>query len=86
MSRIIIQQENERQLDTIRARVMEQSIWRQGQGIVHGTWSDGSENVRIVQKCAEMHGSVQSCAKGGELSLLSLGLNISAQIMSAKLE
>ena len=68
MSWIIVQQENERQLDTIRARVMEQSIWRQGRGIVHGTWSDGSENVGIIWKCVEMHGSVCSCAKGGESS------------------
>ena len=30
MSRIMVQQENERQLDTIRARVMERSVWRQG--------------------------------------------------------
>ena len=30
MSQIIIQQEDERQLDTIRARVIEQSNWRQG--------------------------------------------------------
>ena len=60
MSQIIIQQENERQLDTIRVRVMERSIWRQGQGIVRGTRSDGSENVGIVRKCAEMRGSVHS--------------------------
>ena len=68
MSRIIVQQENERQLDTIRARVMEQSIWRQGRGIVRRTRSDGSENVGIIWKCAETCGSVRSCAKGGELS------------------
>ena len=30
MSWIIIQQGDERQLDTIRARVIEQSIWKQG--------------------------------------------------------
>ena len=86
MSRIIVQQANERQLDTIRARVMERSIWRQGRGIVCRTRSDGSENVRIVRKCAEMRRSVRSCAKGGESSLLSSGSNISTQIMSAKLE
>ena len=68
MSRIIIQQGNERQLDTIRARVMEQSIWRQGRGIAHRMRSDSSENVGIVRKCVEMRGSVQSCAKGWELS------------------
>ena len=51
-----------------------------------GTRFEGSENVGIVQKCAEMRGSVCSCAKGGESSLLSSGPNISAQIMSAKLE
>ena len=64
MSRIIIQQENERQLDTIRARVMERSIWRQGWGIAHGTRSDGSENVGIIRKCAEACGSVRSRVKG----------------------
>ena len=68
MSRIIVQQENERQLDTIRARVIERSIWRQGRGIVRGKRSDGSENVGIIRKCAEMRRSVCSCAKGGELS------------------
>ena len=68
MSRIIIQQENERQLDTIRARVMERSIWKQGRGIACGTRSDGSENVGIVWKCAEMRGSVRSRVKGGDLS------------------
>ena len=86
MSQIIVQQENERQLDTIRARVMEFSIWRQGRGIVHRMWSNGSENVGIIRKCVGTRRSVRSCAKGGELSLLSSGLNISAWIMSAKLE
>ena len=86
MSWIIVQQENERQLDTIRARVMERSIWRQGRGIVRGTQSDGSKNVGIIQKCVEMRGSVRSCVKGGKSSLLSSGPNISARIMSAKLE
>ena len=58
MSWIIVQQEDRRQLDTIRVRVMERSIWRQGRGIARGTRSDGSENVGIVWKCTEMHGSV----------------------------
>ena len=68
MSQIIIQQENERQLDTIRARVMERSIWRQGRGIARGTWSDGSENVGIIRKCVETCRSVRSCVKGWESS------------------
>ena len=37
MSQIMIQQENERQLDTIRARVIEQSNWRQGRRKAHRT-------------------------------------------------
>ena len=65
---------------------MERSIWRQGRGIVRGTWSDGSENVGIIRKCAETWGSVRSCVKGGKSSLLSSCPNISARIMSAKLE
>ena len=44
-----VQQENGRQLDTIRAGVMEQSIWRQGRRVVRGTRSDDSENVGIVR-------------------------------------
>ena len=40
MSQIIIQQENKRQLDTIRARVMERSIWKQGRGIARGMRKD----------------------------------------------
>ena len=37
MSWIIIQQENERQLDTIRVGVIERSIWKQGRRIACGT-------------------------------------------------
>ena len=44
---------NERQLDTIRARVMERSIWRQGQKIVHRMWSKGSISFGIVRNYAE---------------------------------
>ena len=82
ISQIIIQQESERQLDTIRVRVIERSNWRQGQRIACGTRTKGSENVRItgsVQKHAKM------CEESG-IELLRLGLNISAQIMSAKME
>ena len=82
MSWIIVQQENERQLDTIRKRVIERSNWRQGRRIAHGTWTKGSENVGIAgmaQKRAEM-------CEVSEIELLRLGLNISAWIMSAKME
>ena len=44
---------NERQLDTIRVRVMERSIWRQGRKIVHGMWSKGSVNFGIVRNYTE---------------------------------
>ena len=44
---------NERQLDTIRVRVMERSIWRQGQKIVCGMRSEGSINFGIVRNYAE---------------------------------
>ena len=44
---------NERQLDTIRVRVMERSIWRQGRKIVRGMRSKGSINFRIVRNYAE---------------------------------
>ena len=82
MSWIIVQQENERQLDTIRARVIEQSNWRQGRRLAHGTRTEGSKNVgitRSARKCTKM------CEELG-IELLRLGLNISAQIMSAKME
>ena len=82
MSQIIIQQENETQLDTIRARVIERSNWRQGQRIARETRTEGSENVGIAGsawKCTKM------CEESG-IELLRLGLNISAQIMSAKME
>ena len=49
MSRIIIRQENERQLDTIRARVIERSIWKQGQRIACRMQTEGSENVGIAR-------------------------------------
>ena len=82
MSQIIIQQESKRQLDTIRARVIEQSIWKQGQRIVCEMRTEGSENVGIA-------GSARKCTKTCEelgIELLRLGSNISAQIMSAKME
>ena len=82
MSWIMIQQESKRQLDTIRVRVIEQSIWKQGWRIVCGTRTEGSKNVGITgntQKHAKM------CKESG-IELLRLGLNISAWIMSAKLE
>ena len=44
---------NERQLDTIRARVMERGIWRQGWKIVCGMWSEGSVNFGIIRNYAE---------------------------------
>ena len=44
---------NERQLDTIRARVMERSIWRQGRKIVCGMRSEGSVNFGIIRNYAE---------------------------------
>ena len=59
MSRIIVQQANERQLDTIRVRVMEQSIWRQG-------WDSARNAVRWFRECRnrlEMHGNVRKCTK-----------------------
>ena len=80
MSWFIIQQENERQLDTIRTGVIEQSIWKWGRRIAHGMWTKGSENVgiaRSARKCAK------TCKESG-IKLLRLGLNISAWIMSAK--
>ena len=82
MSWIIVQQENKRQLDTIRARVIERSNWRQGRRIVRGTWTEGSEeyrNRRNGVECAKM-------CKVSEIELLKLGSNISAWIMSAKME
>ena len=53
MSWIIIQQEGVRQLDTIRARVIEQSNWRQDWRKVHGTWTKGSGECRNRWKCTE---------------------------------
>ena len=82
MSRIIIQQESETQLDTIRVRVIERSNWRQGQRIAHGTQTKGSKECQNRWNGAE-------CAKMCEVSgikLRRLGSNISAQIMSAKME
>ena len=48
---------------------------------VCGTWSEGGEcwNVRSVWKCMKMY-------EDAGIKLLRSGLNISAQIMSAKLE
>ena len=82
MSRIIVQQENERQFDTIRARVIEQSNWRQGRRIACGTWTKGSEEYWNRQNGAEC---VKMC-EVLEIKLLKLGSNISAWIMSAKME
>ena len=82
MSRIIVQQENERQLDTIRARVIEQSNWRQGQRIACGTWPKGSEEHR---NCWNGMEHAKMCEVVG-IELLRSGSNISAWIMSAKME
>ena len=82
MSRIIVQQENERQLDTIRVRVIEQSNWRQGRRLACGTWTEGSEEYRNRWNGAER---AKMCEVSG-IELLRLGSNISAQIMSAKME
>ena len=83
---------NERQLDTIRARVMEQSIWRQGRNIVCRMWSEGSVNFGIVRNYAECVEVCEVVRRVGNrvaeygFELLSTGSSISAQIMSAKLE
>ena len=53
MSRIIIQQESERQLDTIRARVIEQSNWRQGRRIACGMQTKGSEEYQNCRNGVE---------------------------------
>ena len=82
MPQIIVQQENERQLDAIRVRVIERSNWRQGQRIAHGTWTKGSENVGIA-RMARKH--TKMCKVSG-IELLRLGSNISAWIMSANME
>ena len=82
MSWIIIQQESERQLDTIRVRVIERSNWRQGQRIACGMWTEGSENVGIAGS-AQKHAKM--CKESG-IELLRLGSNISAWIMSAKMK
>ena len=82
MPRIMVQQENERQLDTIRARAIERNIRRQGQ-------KDSVQNaVQRFRKCRN-HGNGVERAKMCEVSgivLLRLGSNISARIMSAKME
>ena len=82
MSQIIVQQEDERQLDTIRVRVIKQSNWRQGQRIAHGTWTEGSEECWNHQNGAER---AKMC-EGLGIKLRRLGSNISAWIMSAKME
>ena len=82
MSRIIIQQENERQLNTIRAGVIEWSIWKDGGRVACRMWTKHSENVGITRS-AQKHAKM--CKELG-IELLRLGLNISAQIMSAKME
>ena len=53
MSWIIIQQEDMRQLDTIRAKVIEQSIGRQGQRKACGVQTEGSREYRNCRKCTE---------------------------------
>ena len=80
MSQIIIQQEDMRQLDTIRVRVIERSNWRQGWRRVCGMWTEGSgECFGSVWKHAKMY-------EGAGIKLLRLGSNISAWIMSAKMK
>ena len=59
MSQIIIQQEDERQLDTIRARVIEWSSWRQGQRKACRMQTEGSRECWNHQKCTEVHKDVQ---------------------------
>ena len=54
MSWVIIQQEDKRQLDTIRAKVIEQSIWRQGRRMACGTQTEGSKECRNCWKCTEV--------------------------------
>ena len=54
MSWIIIEQEDKRQLDTIRARVIEQSNWRQGRRKACGMWTKGSRECQNCQKCMEV--------------------------------
>ena len=82
LCRIIVQQENERQLDTIRVRAIEQNIRRQGQ-------KDSTQNmVQRFQKCWNHRNGAERtkmCEVSG-IALLRLGSNISAQIMSAKME
>ena len=53
VSWIIVQQENERQLDTIRVRAIERNIWRQGRKVVRRMWSEGSVNFTIIRNYAE---------------------------------
>ena len=48
MPPIMVQQENERQLDTIRARAIERNIWRQGRKDSARMRSEGSGNVGIT--------------------------------------
>ena len=67
---------------TIRARVMEGSIWRQGQRIVRGTQSKGSENVGITGG-ARKHAKL---CKGLRNRVAEARFDISAGIMSAKME
>ena len=59
MSQIIIQQEDERQLDTIRVRVIEWSNWRQGWRKACKMWTKGSRECWNHQKCVEAHEDVQ---------------------------
>ena len=59
MSQIIIHQEDERQLDTIRVGVIEWSNWRQGWRKVCGMQTKGSRECRNCQKCTEAHEDVQ---------------------------
>ena len=82
MSRIIVQQENERQLDTIRARVIEWSNWRQGRRIARGMQTEGSEECRNCWNGAER---AKMC-EGSGIEVWRLGSNISAWVMSAKME
>ena len=82
LCRIIVQQENERQLDTIRVRALERNIRRQGRK--DSTWNA----VRRFRKCRNHRNGAERakmCEVSG-IALLRLGSNISAQIMSAKME
>ena len=74
MPRIMVQQENKRQLDTIRVRAIERNIRRQGR-------KDSARNaVRRFRKCRNHRNGAERakmCEVSG-IALLRLGSNISA--------